>query len=248
MEWTDEAIVLTARPHGERSAIVSLLTHAHGRHAGLVRGAARMGAVFQPGNRVQARWRGRLIEQLGTFSCELLRADAAFLLRDGARLACLAAACAMAETAVPERAPHPVVFATLESLIRGLVEGWPGWAPAYARWEMTLLAALGYGLDLTERETALRTNDRLAYVSPRTGRAVTASDAWRWGERLLPLPSFLIDDAYAPAGIAATDIAAALRLTGHFLERHALLPAARVRLAARFDTAEKEKPCHTRTP
>ncbi|KAF0136121.1 MAG: DNA repair protein RecO (recombination protein O), partial [Rhodospirillaceae bacterium] len=150
MEWTEEAIVLAAHPYGEKGLIVSLLTRTHGHHAGLARGGntTRMRAVFQPGNQVHARWRGRLVEQLGTLSCELLRADAASLLTDEKRLACLTAACAMVEATLPVRMPHPVVFMTLEALIRGLVEGWPGWAVAYVEWEMTLLAELGYGLDL----------------------------------------------------------------------------------------------------
>src|SRR5580704_19633431 len=99
MQWTDEAIILSARPHGETSLIVQLLTREHGRHAGLVRGArkARGRGVYEIGNRVEASWQARLSEHLGMLRCELLEGCAAALIDDPRRLACLAAAAALAE-------------------------------------------------------------------------------------------------------------------------------------------------------
>ena len=82
MEWIDEGIVLGVRRHGESSAIVELLTRAHGRHLGLVRGGAgsKMRPVLQPGNGVRAVWRARLDEHLGTYAIEGTRLRAASLL------------------------------------------------------------------------------------------------------------------------------------------------------------------------
>lgn len=244
IEWSDEGIVLSARPQGERGLLLSLLTHRHGRHAGLVRGGqgARKRPLFEPGNRLHATWRARVEESLGSYRCELLRADAATLLVDGGRLACLAAACALAEAALPERAPHAVAFAALATLIEGLVAGWPGWGEAYVLWEVALLADLGFGLELG-RCAATGGNDHLAYVSPRTGRAVSASAGEPYRDRLLALPQFLTGAGDGgPAG--PDEVAAGLRLTGYFLERHAvsMMPAARARLAARFEQRENGTP------
>ncbi|MFQ5765775.1 MAG: DNA repair protein RecO, partial [Rhodospirillales bacterium] len=169
MDWTDDGIVLSARKHGETSAIVTLLTRAHGRHLGLVRGGAgkRARGMLQPGNRVQARWRARLPEHLGTFTCELTEAFAAASLRDRLKLAGLSAACAMADAALPEREPHAAVFEGLLALLSVLQdEDWPS---AYVKWEMGLLGELGFGLDLSAC-AATGTNDQLAYVSPKSGR------------------------------------------------------------------------------
>ena len=115
MEWSDDAIILSARPHGETSLILQLLTRAHGRHAGLVRGArrARGRGAYETGNRVTADWQARLADHLGALRCELLRGYAADLIDDPARLACLAAAAAIAETALPEREAVPEAFAGL---------------------------------------------------------------------------------------------------------------------------------------
>src|SRR5689334_6402802 len=112
MEWNEDGLVLAVRQHGESSAIVTLLTLEHGRHAGMVRGggSSRARGIYQPGNLVSAVWRGRLIEHLGNFHCELLRGYAGPLLEDPFRLAILSAVCAIAETALPEREPHPDVF------------------------------------------------------------------------------------------------------------------------------------------
>ncbi len=240
MDWTDQGIVLAKRRHGENAAVVTLLTREHGRHGGLVRGGAgkRAAALYQPGNLVSAHWRARLAEHLGTLTAELVESFAARVLDDPQRLAALTSACAVLDTAVPEREPHPVLFdATLE-LLRALgaeVEA-IGWAGAYARWEERCLAELGFGLDLGSCAVT-GSRDELAYVSPRTGRAVSREAGRPYEDRLFPLPDFLRIGGAAPDAAA---VAAALRITGHFLERHVLgpqdrrLPPARTRFVDRW--------------
>lgn len=236
MEWVDEGIILAVRKHGESSAVVSLLTGGHGRHAGLVRGGAGRGArgILQPGNGVAARWRARLAEHLGTLTCELTHAYAAAALDDADGLAALAAACAVAEAALPEREPCRAVYDGLTALLAAIEGG--VWPAAYVRWELGLLAELGFGLDLGECAVTGR-NDQLAYVSPKSGRAVSLAAGEPYKGRLLPLPSFL---AGGGNGTATAEVADGLRLTGHFLERHVFaqagrpMPAARRRLEARL--------------
>ena len=256
MDWTDEGIVLSARRHGEAAAIASLLTRAHGRHAGLVHGGwgKRGRALLQPGNAVHARWRARLSEHLGTFTLEPILTSAARLFNEPLRLAALASACALADAALPERERHPAVHDALVELLAALAQDAPGWPETYVRWEVRLLADLGFGLDL-KRCAATGTEADLAFVSPRTGRAVSTAAAGPWRERLLPLPAFLAGaEGQSAAGARATpgskspgarahiteieSIAEGLALTAHFLERHVFaphgrtLPAARRRLAA----------------
>lgn len=239
MEWTHDGIVLAARRHGETSAIVTLLTREKGRHLGLVRGGAgkRQKGVLQPGNRVHARWRGRLPEHLGTLTCELDGAIAAAWLHDRRRLAALSAACAVTDAALPEREPHAAIFDGLVVLLHSLGGG--VWPSVYVRWELGLLTELGYGLDLS-RCAATGANDRLIYVSPKSGRAVSAAAGERWRDALLPLPGFLLDGALAGAPGEVVD---GLRLTGYFLERHVFahggkaMPAARRRLIDRLAAA-----------
>ena len=235
MEWSDEAIVLSGRRHGEGSLVVQLLTREHGRSPGLVRGGAssRMRGTFQPGNEVTATWRARLAEHLGWYACELVRNNAAAWLDDAARLAAVGSACAVAETALPEREPHPVLFEGLRALLGGLdSEVWPA---IYVRWEVELLTELGYGLDLSACAATGGTGD-LAFVSPRTGRAVSRDAGEPYRERLLRLPGFLTGGGE----LSAADMADGLDLTAYFLRRHVYdpagreLPPARARLADMF--------------
>ncbi len=232
MEWHDRAIVLGVRPHGETSVVATLLTASHGRHAGLVRGgrSRRHAGVLQTGNIVAARWRARLADQLGTLVIEPDEAVASALLGDPLRLACLASACALAERTLAERLPCKTLFTATEVLARQLRQDASHWDAAYVRWELGLLDVLGYGLDL--RRCALTgSTEELVWVSPRSGRAVSAAAGEPWKEKLLDLPGFLVG---APESGPA-DILAGLRLTGHFLERHVLagertgLPPARQR-------------------
>ena len=236
IEWTDQGVLLSADPHGEGHAVAQVLTESHGRHAGLVHGgaASRRAHELQPGAALSLSWRARLADHLGTYSYELVTPHAAFWLEDRRRLAAIASACAVA-TALPEREPMPGVYHGLCALLAALEsEAWPA---AYVMWELGVLSALGYGLAL---DRCVRTGaiEGLAYVSPRSGAAVTAEAAGELAPRLLPLPGFLTGgDDFTDA-----DIAAALRLTAHFLKRDAFgithrdLPPARYRLADCFQT------------
>lgn len=242
MDWQDAAIVLAVRPYGESAAVASVLTRTYGRHSGLVRAAAsqRNRGVWQPGNSLALSWRGRLEEHLGNFTAELAAARAARVLDDGGRLAALAAACALVDAVLPERAPHPGAHDALAALLDGLPA--QGWACAYLRWELDLLAALGFGLDLTCCAATGR-NDQLAYVSPKSGRAVSLSAGAPYADRLLPLPAFLLGSDADGAASAALPDAMALRqgfaLTGFFLDREVFRPEGKALPAARTLLAER---------
>lgn len=233
MDWSDGAIVLSARAHGERAAVVQLLSRAQGRHAGLVRGRARQAALLQAGTEVEAHWRARLADHLGVFTLEIRRHHAGRWLDDPPRLAALASACALIETSLPERAPHPALHDSLARLLAGLDDAL--WPAHYVRWELSLLAELGYGLDLRSCAATGR-HDDLAYVSPKSGRAVSLGAGAAWRDRLLLLPAFLVGASEPGPG----DIRAGLELAAFFLRRQGLarvdggLPPARERLADYF--------------
>ncbi|MCB6177656.1 DNA repair protein RecO [Rhodobacter sp. Har01] len=231
MDWRDEGILIAARPHGETSAIIEIFTRAHGRHAGVVRGGAsrRMAAHLQPGTQVAAEWRARLGEHIGTFTLEPLRSRA-HVLADRLALAGLSAVCALLHATLPEREPHPALWAATLPVLDGLgSEHWPG---TYLRWEVLLLEELGYGLDLTSCAVTGAT-EGLAFVSPKTGRAVTKAGAGDWSDKLFPLPEGL-----AGAGpLPPLALAQGLAITSHFLTRELAeahhgrpLPEARRRL------------------
>jgi DNA repair protein RecO (recombination protein O) len=236
MEWSDEAIVLSSRPHGETGMVLELLTREHGRHAGLVRGGTsrRIKPNLQPGNNVHVQWRARLEEHLGSFTCELARARAGELMDSRERLAGLNAFTAVTSAAMPEREAHAPVFLSAEVLLDAMMrEDALHWMTLYIRWEVGLLEALGFGLDLSECAATGVTQD-LTYVSPRSGRAVSRDGAGIYAARLFALPAFLLDtSADEPT---ALDIGAGLALTGHFLLERVLaphgreLPPARLRL------------------
>lgn len=238
MEWAGEGFLLAARPFGESSALIEVFTAAQGVHRGLVRGGAsrKLTPVLQPGNTLALTWRARLDDQLGAFTVEPVTARAGAIMAEAERLAALNALCALTLFALPERDPHPRLHALTGHLLDRLAAG-EAWFGAYLLWERLLLEETGYGLDLT-RCAVTGEIEGLAYVSPRSGRAVTPEGAGPWAARLLPLPPLLLD-ATAPESRA--QMGEGLRTTGHFL-REVLAPArgdtplpeARNRLAARF--------------
>ena len=219
MEWRDEGIILAVKRHGEDSAIADVLTAEHGRTLGLVKGgrSRRQRPVLQPGNTVQVVWRARLEEHLGNFHVEPLALQAGTIMENPFRLAGLGTLAGLTQL-LPEREPHRRIYDALH-IVLSAIEDDAVWPVLLVRWEMGLLDELGFGLDLT-RCAATGHTERLIYVSPRTGRAVSDEAGAPYRERLLALPAFLIGTA--PAG--ARDILAGLRLTGHFLDRHLFEP------------------------
>jgi DNA repair protein RecO (recombination protein O) len=239
IEWRDEGVVLGARSLGERDVVLSVMTFGHGRHSGLVRGGAgkRLGGLLQAGNRLEVVWSARLEGHLGAFQVEPVRLHAARVMGDGLALLGLGAAVGLVEVAAPEREPHGLLYAALLRLVEELGPAQSGselgWLETYVRFELVLLAELGFALDL-ETCAVSGVTAGLGYVSPRTGRAVSVEAAGELAPRLLPLPGFL-------TGASEADdvaIAQGLRLAGHFIGRHILepmdrmMPVARERLVA----------------
>jgi DNA repair protein RecO (recombination protein O) len=217
------------------------LTAEHGRHGGLVRGAfgrSKRG-VLQPGNEVELTWRARIPEHLGSFEVELKKSWAAHILDDARRLAALNAACAVAETALPEREAHAPVYEGFLVLLSALADG-DSWPQVYVRWELGVLSELGFGLSL-DRCAASGVREDLVYVSPKSGRAVSAEAGEPYRDRLLRLPPFLAGErGGAAARDPHNDISAGFELCGFFLDRHVFAhrrggePKARSRLADIF--------------
>ena len=211
MDWRETGILLTRRRHGETAAIIEVFTRDHGRHAGIVRGGTgrRMTPVLEPGNQVDVTWRARLEDHLGTFTVEPVESRAAALMSDRLTLAGLNALTGLLSFALPEREPHATLYdGTLTVLdMMGTSDHWP---LAYLRWELSLLEDLGFGLDLTQCAVTGGT-ENLTYVSPKSGRAVSAAGAGKWKTKLLPLTPAMTGDG------SAEDITEGLRTTGHFL-------------------------------
>lgn len=232
--WDNQAIILGARLHGEHGAIVSLLTEAYGRQAGYVRGArsSKMRGTMEIGNIVDARWQARTADNLGSLSLELVRSPVSHILDEPVKLLALQSACALCDTALPEREGHPGLFHGLQAFFDTL--NTDIWGEAYVMWEIAFLKELGFALDLS-RCAGGGAADDLAYVSPKTGRAVSRAQGEPYKGKLLILPGFL-------GGVLDNDddVASGLTLTGYFLEHWVLihstqgLPEARRRLMGMY--------------
>jgi DNA repair protein RecO (recombination protein O) len=222
MHWSDEALVLGARRHGESSLILELLTGGHGRHLGLVHGgrSKRLQPILQPGNSVHATWRARLDEHLGTFTVEGGELRSARFIGSPLALYGVTAMAALLRL-LPERDPHPRLYDTALVLVEHLGE--PDIAPAlFVRFEVAVLAELGFGLDLASCAATGGERD-LVYVSPKSGRAVSADAGEPYRERLLSLPAFLRGDTIADPP-SRNEIKAGFALTEHFLRARVFEP------------------------
>ena len=234
MEWQDEGVLIAMRAHGEASAIIEVFTAAHGRHAGVVRGGAsrKQAAIMQTGTQLAVTWRARLEDHIGSYTVEPLQSRAG-LLADRLALAGLSSICALLRVALPERDAHLALWRTTMALLAAL-EHDPDWPALYLRWELTLLEDMGFGLDLS-RCAVSGARDDLAFVSPKTGRAVSRAGAGEWADRLFPLPACLLGQG----PVIGAELIQGLAITGHFLSRELTdvlgnrpMPEARERLLA----------------
>jgi DNA repair protein RecO (recombination protein O) len=220
MRFSTPAIVVALRPHGEHGAVLRIMTPEHGLQAAYVRGARgrHLRPVLLPGNQVEAVLSARTEAQLPQATIELVHSRGP-LLAEPLPAVAIDWACALTATALPEGQPYPRLYAALDGLLAA-VEAAPsagGWGAALVRYELLLLAELGFGLDLDSCAVS-GSNDDLVAVSPRSGRAVSAAEAAPYAGKLLPLPSFVREGGTAPW----QDILAGLDLTGHFLMRDLL--------------------------
>lgn len=240
-QWQDESIILAARPHGENGAIVSVLTREQGRQTGYVRGASssKNRGTLEVGNIVDANWRARTSDSLGTLQLELSKSTAARIMQDPVKLAALQSACALCDQALPEQDGQQSVYEGLRALFEILESDM--WAAGYVMWEIALLKELGFSLDLT-RCAGGGDNNELEYVSPKTGCAVSKAAGQPYKEKLLALPEFLKPNASPPDH---DDILKGLALTEYFLchwvfAQHSRgMPEARQRLTMRITNQEE---------
>ena len=218
MQWTDDGIVLGVKRHGEANAILELMTHGHGRHLGLVRGGfgSRLRPILQPGNSVSAAWRARLDEHLGNYTVEGLRLRAASYFSAPHAIYGVTHLAALMRL-LPERDPHTGLYEVLDGILDQLDDAALA-APMVVRFELQLLSELGFGLDL-ERCAATGASGDLAYVSPKSGRAVSRTAGEPWADKMLRLPAFLRQRDEIPS---SHDLADGFALTGYFLTRHVL--------------------------
>ena len=226
MQWIDEGLVIGLRKHGETGVVLELMTPEHGRHLGLVHGgrSRRMQPMLQPGNTLRATWRARLDGALGSYAVEPLTMNASRLMDSGLALYGIGHLSTLLRL-LPERDPHPALYEAAQILIAHLDD--PEIAPALmVRFELALLAGLGFGLDLSHC-AATGANDALVYVSPKSGRAVSASAGEPYRDRLLALPPFLRDRDQPGSGWRmpdGQDVREGFTLTGYFLDQHVWRP------------------------
>lgn len=217
MEWDDQGLILGIRKHGETSVILETMTALHGRHVGLVRGgrSRRMQPMLQPGNHVTLTWRARLDEHLGLYTVELTQARAGRLMASAAALRGLNLLATLLRL-LAEREPHPALYEAASFIAERLDDDKS--APALlVRFELAILAELGFGLDLSCC-AATGATDELIYVSPKTGRAVSRQAGAPYGDRLLRLPEFIRADTI-PDDVPVSDVCDGFALTAHFLQR-----------------------------
>jgi DNA repair protein RecO (recombination protein O) len=223
MQWNDRAIILSTRRLGESSAIVHVITPEYGLHAGVDRGAfskAKRG-IYQPGNIVEAKWNARLAEQVGSISCELVYPVAAHILDSRHKLAALTSAASLMEKILTERDKQPAVYDGMETFVQALRSG-EDWLSSYVRLEFMLLEHAGFGLDLECCAATGQSHD-LAYVSPKSGRAVSTDAGKPYHDRLLALPAFLLPNQ-AASPINLLQILDGVRLCGYFLHERIFAP------------------------
>jgi len=221
MEWHDEAIILGLRHHGETSGVVEVMTRERGRHLGLVKGARakRLQPLLQPGNRVFVHWWARLDEHLGSFRVEARDFVAARLIQNPLALYALQTLCAHLRL-LPERDPHPILYTSLDLLLEHGEEPLLG-AEILSRFEMRFLTELGFGLDLSCC-AATGVREDLAFVSPKSARAVSCKAGTPWKDKMLALPAFFCQENRRPTDFGS--ILDAFKLTGFFLTRHVWEP------------------------
>ena len=223
MEWTDDAIILGTRQHGESAVLLEVMTRSHGRHLGLVRGgrSKRLQPMLQSGNSVRVTWRARLESHMGQFTPELTQSRAALLMATPLGSYGVQFIAALTRL-LPERNPQPYLYQALDVIVDEFKEGDVA-GELMVRYELALLSELGFGLSLDQCAATGRTDD-LVYVSPRSGRAISRDAGQPYHDRMLLLPAFLRGEA-ATNRLSFEEIRQGFKLSGFFLDKYVYGPS-----------------------
>lgn len=221
MQWTDKGIIISSRKFSEKSVIIGALTENNGLHFGVVKNAYTKTSkgIFQQGNIVELTWKARLSEHMGSFSCELLESSTWYLIDQPKKLAAALSICNVIEKCLAEREPHREIFQYFCSFLESLKQDFL-WEQAYIFLEIEMLSRLGFGLDFDSCAVTGQT-DNLAYISPKTGRAVTEEGAGLYKDKLLKLPKFIA--TYGNSSYSEQEIIDGMKLTGYFLSKNILI-------------------------
>lgn len=225
MQFTDDAIVLSARKYGENSGIACVLTANHGIYKGMVRSitGSRQRGLYQPGNMIEATWRARLSEHLGNLTAGLIHAGGVAVMDSPMKLAALSSLCSMLEVTLQEREQASEIYHSFKSFITELSSDHWDWQKSYVLLELELLTQLGFGLDLTCCAATGAAED-LIYVSPKSGRAVCREAGKPYSDKLLKLPEFLISSSHRIEKTIASQIHDGLDLCSYFLDKYFFAP------------------------
>lgn len=221
MQHEFEGLVLKAAAQGERDVLLTLFSPQHGKVRGFFKRGRKQAAALQPGSLLQVTWRRRLEHQLGTFQVEVLKAPASRYFDDFSRLQCLHYLAEILDGALMEGEPQPALFKRTQDFVDTLAL--PALWQRLGLYELKLLDDLGFGLSLDATVAVpCEKGAPLTYVSPKSGRAVSAEVGKPYADKLLPLPHLF----GGPKKPESQDFLDVFKLTGHFL--HQALPHKRL--------------------
>lgn len=211
MIWNENCIILSSSFFSEKSRMISFFSKTLGRSCGIY---PNIKTPVQKGDISEINWRGRTGEHLGTVTIENLFSPFTYVFRNALKIFAIDSVCSLCSIGLPIKAPHEKLFNALESFLLNIVKD--DWLTEYVFFELTFLAEMGNGLDLSKCAVT-GSNENLFYISPRTGRSVCRDVGKQYKDKLFLLPKFLIDDSIAPT---SEDICYALHITEHFLKAY----------------------------
>ena len=214
MNLTDEGIAIGVKKFSDSTNLMKILTKDNGIYSGLIRIKKNQGnsGVNIPGNTLSVNWRARLSEHLGFFNTELIKSRSSNYLNSSINLEVLNSICSLMDI-FPEREECIDLYNLIEELLDNL-NNTRLWPFLYIKFELLFIERMGYGLDLSSCAVNGST-DNLNWVSPKTGRAVSALGAKGWEDRLLKLPEFLGQNEIK--SVSKVDLLDSLKLTEFFL-------------------------------
>ena len=216
MQFEDDGYIINLRKHGENSLILTVLSQNHGKVTGYVKNCLHKKnlALFQLGNHVHVDAYSRVDENMLSLKVELLEASSVNFFSDIQKIACLSSFCELSNATMPELFPLESFFNTINNFFNFINED--NWIYYYCCFEFYLLDMLGIGLDLSECAATQRT-DNLAYVSPKSGKAVCEEAGNLYKDKLFLYPHFIIHENTHPN---KEEVKALLQMTEFFLNKN----------------------------
>tara|TARA_B100002019_G_scaffold215365_1_gene187971 strand:- start:229 stop:918 length:690 start_codon:yes stop_codon:yes gene_type:complete len=209
MIWDDTGFLLFKNRYNENSLITEVYTKNHGKVSGIIFGGTskKIKNYLQIGNKLHINYNSKSENRIGYFKIEIQKALSPYYFDDVQKLSCISSAMNLVKLLTAESQINQSIYNLLENFYILLNDD--NWIQKYIFWELELLKAIGYDLNLIELVDKKLIDNKTQYTSKSS-----------LDKKIIP--NFLVDKTQSSEDLKT--LLSGLKLVSDYLDKSILKP------------------------